>query len=282
VKHFLAAVTVVFLSSCASFGQWAPGFGSGEADLVFAADAEGNLARGDAAMESKNHAEAARYYEYVKTKFPYLDVAKEAELKLGDAEFERERYVEARDRYQNFVRLHPSHPRVDYAAYRAALTHYKDIPSDFFLLPPAAEKDQVEVRNALTAMVDFTRTYPDSTLLPDAQKLIVEVKRRLADHELYVASFYASRDRWPAVVTRLTTVAKSYENVGYEEQVYFGLYDAFRKLKDEAKARDALQTYVEKYPEDPGVKRARAVLAEAPAPAPAAPAPVVVKPDAGS
>jgi outer membrane protein assembly factor BamD len=270
------------LSGCASFGQWAPGWGSGEAEVVYANDAEGNLARGDAAMESKNYAEAARYFEFVKTKYPYLDVAKVAELKLGDADFERDKFVEARDRYQNFVRLHPAHPKVDYAAYRVALTHYKDIPSDFFLLPPAAEKDQVEVKNALTAMYDFTRTYPESTYVEDAKKVMVEVKRRLAEHELYVAGFYAKRERWPAVVTRLSVVAKDYQGVGYEQKVYFGLYEAFNKLHDDAKAIDALKTYVKKYPDDPGAADAAKLIASLPTPAPKPETKTEAKPDAGS
>lgn len=278
MKRLIVPVLVsslsVWFGGCASFGQWAPGFGSGEAEVVYASDAEGNIAKGEAAMESKNYAEAARYFEYVKTKYPFLEVAKMAELKLGDADFERDRFAEARDRYQNFVRLHPTHARVDYAAFRAALTHYKEIPSEFFLLPPASEKDQVEVRNSLNAMVDFTRTYTDSALIPDAKKIIVEVKRRLADHEMYVAEFYAKRDRWPAVVTRLSNVARQYEGIGYEERVYFGLYDAFTKLHDDVKAREALTSYVTKYPDDPGVAKAKSLLSTPVVP--------VSKPDAGT
>lgn len=275
MKLLAAALLSLVLVSCASLGS-----SSGDAvEVVYAADADENLKKGDEAMASKNYPEAARYYEYVKTKFPYLEVAKTAELKLGDADFERDRFIEARDRYQNFVRLHPTHPKVDYAAYRAALTHYKDIPSDFFLLPPASEKDQVEVKNAYNAMAEFTRTYPESEYVKDAQKVLVEVKKRLAEHELYVAGFYARRDRWPAVVGRLTGVAKNYGGIGYEERVYFGLYDAYRNMKDDANARKALEDYVAKYPQDPGVSRARSVLG---VPAPAAPAPPQGTPDAGA
>lgn len=248
----------LLLMACASFGNF---IGSGEGEIVFGKDADSNLLRGNEAMDSKNYAEAARYFEYVKTKFPYLDAAKIAELRLGDADYERERYVEARDRYLNFVRLHPTHPKVDYAAYRGALTHYKDIPSDFFLLPPSTEKDQVEVRNALASMVEFTRSYPDSTYVKDADKVIVDVKRRLTEHELYVADFYANRERWPAVVLRLETVTKNYGGTGYEERVYFGLYDAYTKLKNQPKAVESLKSFVSRYPDDPAVKRAKEVLA---------------------
>jgi outer membrane protein assembly factor BamD len=247
---------VLVVAGCASFGNFV---NNGE-DVVFDPDADKNIEKGEAAMTAKNFAEAARYFEFVKTKYPYLEVAKTAELRLGDCDFERERYTEARDRFSSFVRLHPTHPRVDYAAFRAALTHYKDIPSDFFILPPSTEKDQVEVKNALAAMVEFTRSYPESTHVKEAQVAVIDVKRRLAEHELYVADFYAKRGRWPAVVNRLKTVARSYPGIGYDERVAFGLHDAYLQLKDDAKAYEALALYAARFPDQPGAARARAVI----------------------
>jgi outer membrane protein assembly factor BamD len=285
VKHLFFSLTCLGALGplgCASFGTFANS-GNGDVEVVYGVDAEDNLKRGELAVTAKNFAEAAKYFEYVKTKFPYLEAAKTAELKLGDTDFERDRFAEARDRYQNFVRLHPTHSRVDYAAYRAALTHYRDIPSDFFLLPPSSEKEQVEVKSALTAMNEFLLTYPDSQFGAEAKKLLGDIKRRLAEHELSVADFYAKRGRWPAVVGRLSVVAKSYGGVGYDERTFFGLYDAYQKLNEPQKAADVLRAYVGKYPEDPGAKRAQILLASLP-PLVEAPKPTAVPdgaPDAG-
>ncbi|MDP2272038.1 MAG: outer membrane protein assembly factor BamD [Archangium sp.] len=269
----VSASLALCLSACVSFGTFA---GQEGGEVEFAADAETNMRKGDDAMNAKNYTEAASFFEFVKTKYVYLDLAKTAELRLADADFERERFAEARDRYQNFVRLHPTHPKVDYAAFRAALTHYKEIPSDFFLLPPASEKDQVEVRNAASAMTDFLRGYSASEYVKEAKTVLDEVRLRLAEHEIYVADFYARRDRWPAVVTRLNVVAKDFSGIGLDERVSFGLYDAYVKLKEPAKAKDVLQKYAEKFPETTGAKKALKLIAELPA------APVEAPADAGS
>jgi outer membrane protein assembly factor BamD len=241
-------------------------------DVVYGADADENLAKGREAMESKNYPEAARYFEFVKTKYPFLEAAKTAELLLADTDYERDRLTEARDRYHNFVRLHPTHAQVDYAAYRAALTHYRDMPSDFFLLPPSTEKDQIDVKAATVAMADFIRNFKDSKYVPEAQKVLDEVRRRLAEHELYVAAFYARREKWPAVVGRLLGVAKNYANIGLEDRVYFGLYDAYLGLKDDARAKESLRTLIARSPQSPGAEKARKLLGaelEGPATAPA-------------
>lgn len=282
-----ALLIVVSVSACASFGTFA---GQDSSDVTFYPTPEENMARGEAAYDGKNYNEASAYYEYTKTKFPYNELAKTAELRLADADYERDRFLEARDRYQNFVRLHPTHPRVDYAAYRGALTHYKEIPSDFFLLPPATEKDQVEVKNALAAMGDFQRTYPGSEYLPDAKKILDEVKLRLAEHELYVADFYANpnRQRWPAVVNRLKVVERLYSGIGLDERVAFQMYEAHLKMKEPWNARGDLERYAAKFPETTGGKRAAKLALGLPKEAPAEATPIPAPPadasavDAGS
>jgi outer membrane protein assembly factor BamD len=226
----------------------------------YASDAEANLKKGDDALRTKSYLDAEKYYEYVKTKYPFLDAAKEAEIRLADIDFERERYTEARDRYQNFVKLHPTHPKVDYAAYRAALTHAKDFPSDFFVLPPSREKDQTEIRAANKALTDFVRTYPQSAYLPEAKKLLEDTRRRLAQHELYVADFYAKRNKWAAVANRLETVAEKYTGLGYDESVLFRLHEVYGKLKDKDRAEDALRKIISRFPGTSAASKAQQML----------------------
>lgn len=256
IAQAILVATAAFLLGCQAFG------GSDEKNVKvdYASDADSNLKLGIEALDDKNYLEAEKYFEYVKGKYPFLEAAKEAELKLADTDFDREQYLEARDKYQAFVKLHPTHPKVDYAAFRAALTHYKEIPSDLFILPPSEEKDQTEIRSSYRAMQDFVRQYPKSEYLAEAQKSVEEVKRRLAEHELYVADFYARRDRWPAVVGRLNNVVKNYWGVGFDERALFGIHDAYVKMKDEAKAKETLQTIISKMPGTDAAARAQKML----------------------
>src|SRR5260370_16210831 len=226
----------------------------------FASDAQANLDKGNDALRTKSYVDAEKYFEFVKTKYPFLDAAKEAEIRLADTDFDRERFTEARDRYQNFVKLHPTHPKVDYAAFRAALTHYKDMPSDFFILPPSKEKDQVQVRAANKAMADFVRSYPNSAYHPEAKKILDDTRRRLAEHEIYVAEFYAKRDKWLAVARRLETVVDQYSGLGYDERVLFQLHDVYGKLNDKSRAEDALLKIISRFPGTPSGYRAQQML----------------------
>jgi outer membrane protein assembly factor BamD len=229
----------------------------GEPD--YASEASTNLKRGDEALDSSQYQLAEKYFEYVKTKFPFLEASRQAELRLADVSFERELWTEAADRYNGFVKLHPTHAKVDYAAYRAALSHYRDIPRDWFLLPPSSEKDQTQVRAAWEALNEFTRTYTQSQYLEDAKKKQVEIRERLVRHEVYVADFYEKRDRWSAAASRLETVLQKYP--GPEDDKYlFRLHDLYSRLKDQAKARDALQRVITRLPGTPAAERAQKML----------------------
>ncbi len=231
---------------------------TGEPD--FAAEAAANIQLGDEALERKDFLQAERYYEHVRTKYPYLEVANEAELKLADLAYAQETYPEAREKFQSFIKLHPIHPKVDYAAYRAALTHFADIPSDLFILPPSTEKDQTEVRAALVALNDFVRQYPKSQYVPEAREKIEQTRLKLAEHELYVASFYARRERWKAVVQRLEGLLTSYPGTAVEEQALFDLHAAYVQLNDAEKARQTLQRVIERLPGTPAAERARRMM----------------------
>jgi outer membrane protein assembly factor BamD len=257
MRLFRAVCLTAFLFSAAGCAALSSGQ-AGEPD--YSAEAEQNLRLGDEATERKDFEQATKYYEHVRTRFPYVDAANEAELKLADLDFAQEKYAEARERYQSFIKLHPTHPRVDYAAYRAALSHYSDIPTDFLLLPPSREKDQSEVRAALRTLSDFVRQYPDSRYLAEAKQKLEEVRRRLAEHELYVASFYARRERWKAVAQRLEGLLTNYPGTALEEEALFDLHAAYVKLNDTERARQTLQRVIERLPGTAAAERARTML----------------------
>jgi outer membrane protein assembly factor BamD len=231
---------------------------AGEPD--YASEADANLRLGNEALERRDFLQAEKYFEHIRTKYPYLEVANEAELKLADIAFEQEQFPEAREKFQTFIKLHPTHARVDYAAYRSALSHFEDIPSDFFLLPPSKEKDQTEVRAALSALNGFLLQYPDSSYASEAKQKVEQVRERLAAHELYVASFYARRERWKAVAQRLEGLLERYPGTGLEEQALFELHEAYLKLEDAERARKTLQRVLERLPGSDAAKRARRML----------------------
>ena len=126
------------------------------------------------------------------------------------------------------VQLHPTNEDVDYAEYRVGLSHFKDAPDEFFLFPPAYEKDQHSLESAVTDFRDLLQSRPGSKFAADAKARLEEATTRLARHEWYVAEFYYKRKRWAGAAGRLEGLVKNYPDSKYTKDA--NLYLAKSKL----------------------------------------------------
>jgi outer membrane assembly lipoprotein YfiO len=142
--------------------------------------AEENYRAGVELAKKESWPEAQQFFDYVKTKFPFSKEAALADLRLADLKFDQHLWAEAVEAYSRFVQLHPSHDEVDYAEFRMAQSFFKDAPGEFFLFPPAHEKDNRQTERAANALAAFVEKYPKSKYAPEAKKLLDEANGRLA------------------------------------------------------------------------------------------------------
>jgi outer membrane protein assembly factor BamD len=139
--------------------------------ITYSLTAKQNYEKGLAELKDENYPEAQKYFQFVKQKFPFSKFAVLAELAIADTQFSRGNYTESVDSYKAFIRLHPTHEKVEdgYAAFRVGQCYFKDMPDDIWLLPPSYEKDQSAVNDALRELDDFRKRYPDSKYQKDAE-----------------------------------------------------------------------------------------------------------------
>ena len=224
--------------------------------------ARSNYEKGESELRDENFAEAIKYFTFVKSRFPFSRYATLAELRIADAYYAQEKFLEAADAYKLFTKFHPTHPRVldGYAAYRVCEAYVKQIPSDWFIVPPSHEKDQSFTRDALRELSIFLRAHADSKYLPKVKKLYRRCVRKLADHELYVARFYLDRDKPKAAILRLETVLRRYPDAGVHPQVMLLLGKTYLGLEQLDKARETFVALAKQYADDPNGAKARLYL----------------------
>ncbi len=146
--------------------------------------------------------------------------------------------------------IRDSEEKMDYAEYRIALSHYEDIPADFFLFPPSHEKDQSAVRGAAANFETFLRKYPNSQYAPEAKEKLRETRERLADHEMSVAAFYLHHDRYPSAAARYERMISEFPDSKRIGEAMIALADIQIEQKSIDKARATLQKLIQDYPED--------------------------------
>ena len=231
--------------------------------VEYSVSAQQNYERGMGLMDEGEWLDAVKYFTFVKARFPYSKFAVLADLRIADAAFGAESYLEAIDAYKLFIKFHPTHEMVEngYAAFRVGQSYYKMLPDDWFLVPPAYEKDQSAAVDAARELQGVMRDYPNSKFAPKAKQLYKHVGQLLAAHEWYVATFYWKRGQAMGTVLRLRTLLKQYPDVGYDEEALFLLGRAYAKTGRKEDAKKSFQTLVDRYPKHRRAGDARHELA---------------------
>ncbi|HUK65203.1 MAG TPA: outer membrane protein assembly factor BamD [Anaeromyxobacteraceae bacterium] len=230
-------------------------------DPKFGKTAEEDYKAGEDELEGHHYDIASKFFEHVRLKYPFSKYAALADLAIADVKFKSGHYIEAADAYQQFTKLHPNHDEAGYAAYQVGASHLKEAPSNFFILPPAEEKDLTQVREAVKALDAFLKKYPTSKYRPDAEKELAQGRSLLTAHEWYVIDFYRKRNRWPGVAARLEALIKDYPGDPREPEALYDLAEAYLKLDERFRAQQALQQLIVRYPGDKERPRAERLLA---------------------
>jgi outer membrane protein assembly factor BamD len=195
---------VALACACATFGGTL-GCDNNQPKNALTYTQDAKKAYEDAMEEFRAHnwIDAQSMFREVKRKYSYSKYAKLSELRIADADFEQEKYVEAIREYRQFVHDHRADTEdVGYARSRIAEAQYKQI-SESILLPSADERDQATTLDAYKEIKGYLVDYGSSKDADKIKELLADVTARLIRHELYVARFYLNKDNYDAAVARI-------------------------------------------------------------------------------
>ncbi len=147
---------------------------------------------------------------------PNSETGREGLLLAADALFVRggyQSYVEAEQRYRDFLNRFPTSDRAAYAQFRLASALAQRIEKP--------DRDQQTARQALAEFENVRRLYPTSQYGGQAAEQIVEVRSQLAEHEFVVGSYYyRSRNRNPhAAGDRFRAMLEQYPTYPHKDKI---------------------------------------------------------------
>jgi outer membrane protein assembly factor BamD len=249
-KFIITALTALVLAGCASKTAELSPTASAEARNK---TAETQFKKADKLLKKKYYEQAVEAFERVRNSFPFSKFAVESELKIADALFAKGDYAEAADAYRTFAKLHPTHPKIDYAAYRVGLSLYKDAPKSI-------DRDQTSTERALAEFRRFLTKYPDSEHSQAATDKVAAGRARLAAKELYIGRFYYRDKAYDASIPRFRGVVERYPETAAAQEAL--LLQGKASLY-QGKCPDAVQVmeeYLNRYPDSEQASEARRTL----------------------
>lgn len=175
-------------------------------------------------MAADNYKDAAVLWQQLKDQYPYSEYAAIGELKLGDALFLQDKFIEAQAAYEDFERLHPEHEAVPYAVYQQGMCYYSRMKG--------IDRDQTPTIQTIQTMARLLDTYPYSRYAVMAQSRIAEAQNNLAGHEFYVGEFYFRRKDYQAAMNRYLGLIQYYPDSGYHQRALNRIAEYRQMVRD--------------------------------------------------
>ncbi len=181
------------------------------------------------AFAEKKYKDAIEAFDEVDRQHPYSEWAPRAQIMAAYAYYESEKYDDAILALDRFVKLHPGHESAAYSYYLTALCYYEQI-SD-------VGRDQGMTEQALQALSDVIKRFPDSDYARDARLKLDLVNDHLAGKEMMVGRYYLNRDEYLSAANRFKLVIDKYQTTSHVPEALHRLVETYLKLgvREEAK-----------------------------------------------
>ncbi len=222
----LAAGSALLLltAGCASGGGGKPqdtAYVARDVETLYTA-AKGRLDRGDTRV-------AAALFDEVERQHPYSPWARRAQLMSAFSYYSLKDYNKAVQSAQRFLSVHPGNKDAPYAYYLIAISYYEQI-SD-------VERDQAITKQALQALTEVQRRYPNTPYAADARLKIDLVNDHLAGKEMEIGRFYERTGQWIAAQLRFQNVVEDYQTTSHAAEALYRLTETSLALGVPEEAR---------------------------------------------
>lgn len=244
----VALASALALSACAGRGDKKPEIAYEErpVELLYVT--------GSNRLDRGRWDEAVNYFEEVERQHPYSEWSRRAILMQIYARYEGGDYEEARGAADRFIALYPGNPSAAYAHYMKAVTWFEQIVD--------VGRDQAATEQALAALREVERRYPNSEYAQDARLKMDMVRDQLAGKEMAVGRWYLRQGQPLAAVGRFKRVIDNYQTTSHTPEALYRLVEAYLTLglTEEAKRNGAVLGH--NYPGDRWYSDAYALLAD--------------------
>jgi outer membrane protein assembly factor BamD len=208
-------LVLAVLSGCAS-GRG----GKGKKDQRYIAqDVETLYTAAKQTLDRRQYRLAAAQFDEVERQHPYSVWARRAQLMSSFSYFVSGEYAESISASQRFLSLHPGSREAPYAYYMVALSYYNQIM--------AVGKDQKITQQALDALGELVRRYPNTDYAADARLKIDLARDHLAGKEMDIGRFYQHQGLYLAAITRFRTVIDKYDTTSHAPEALHRLVESY-------------------------------------------------------
>lgn len=205
-------------------------------------------AKGEADLGRNRYEDARDSFRKIVERHPNSSYAPRARFLVGEAFYREAEFDKAIAEFQAFIAFYPRHQIADLVQYRLAMSFYDQ-------MKPVEQDQNITVR-AVENFRKLVKEYPESRYATDALAKIDVCRGRLAQKELWVATYYFRQGNPRGARQRLEIVLKDYPRTLVVPETLFLLADLnFHEGKNN-EAVDLLRRLATEYPHTEWGRRA--------------------------
>ncbi len=203
------------------------------------------------ALDNGNIQRSIQLFEKLEARYPYGRYAQQAQLEIAYAQYKDGEPALAIAACDRFIKMHPTHPNVDYAYYLKGIVNYLE---DDGILSKINQQDMTErdpksSRESFEAFKELVQRFPNSKYSPDAVERMNKLVNGLAAHEVHVARYYLARQAPLAAVNRAADVLKDYPQTPSVEEALVVMIEGYDALQQPTLRDDARRVLTKNYPQ---------------------------------
>jgi outer membrane protein assembly factor BamD len=199
--------------------------------------------------EDEKFFESAEEFQKVIYNYPGSNLIDTAQFYLANSYLEDEQFELAA---VEFERLIKNYPRSDFGPDSRFLTGY----SRYLAAPNHYGLDQTDLLEAIGIMNDFIIDYPESKMIPEARKALLEAHTRLAKKHFKSGMVYVHSRVYASALIYFQIVIDEYAETEFASLALLEKGKAQFKLLELEDAALTLNTFIAKYPNHKLLKKA--------------------------
>lgn len=205
-------------------------------------------AKGEADLGRNRYEDARDSFRKIVERHPNSSYAPRARFLVGEAFYREAEFDKAITEFQAFIAFYPRHQIADLVQYRLAMSYYDQ-------MKPVEQDQNITVR-AVENFRKLVKEYPESRYATDALAKIDVCRGRLAQKELWVATYYFRQGNPRGARQRLEIVLKDYPRTLVVPETLFLLADLNFHEGKNTDAVELLRRLATEYPHTEWGRRA--------------------------
>jgi outer membrane protein assembly factor BamD len=158
---------------------------------------------GENELSKRRYEDARQQFKKIVERHPNSSLAPRARFLMGRAYYLEAEWDKAIREFQAFMAFWPQHQIADLVQYHLAMAYYDQMPP--------IEQDQTLASKALAEFKKLVKDYPESRYATDALAKIDICRGRLAQKEVWVATYYFNQGNPGGARQRLELVLREYQ-----------------------------------------------------------------------